>query len=61
MPTAAGTNGGANDEIASQHPGGANVLFADGSVKFLKNSVDLKTLRALISVQGGEVISGDAY
>ena len=61
VPAAAGSNGGKNDEIASFHPGGANVLFADGSVKFLKDSVNLQTLRALISIQGGEVISADTY
>lgn len=61
VPAAAGTNGGKNDEIASTHPGGANVLFADGSVKFIKDSISATTLRSLISIQGGEVISADAY
>lgn len=61
VPAAAGTNGGANDEIASQHPGGANVLMGDGSVRFLKETVNLQTLRALISISGGEVISADSY
>lgn len=61
VPAAAGTNGGANDEIASAHPGGANVLMGDGSVRFLKDSVNLKTLRGLVSINGGEVISADSY
>lgn len=60
-PAAAGTNGGRNDEIASDHAGGANALFADGSVKFLKETINLQTLRSLISIQGGEVISADTY
>ena len=45
----------------SFHPGGVNVLFADGSVHFVKSSVDGTTWRALGSIAGGEVISADAY
>ncbi len=36
-------------------------LMADGSVRFVKNSVNSITWRALGSISGGEVISGDAY
>jgi prepilin-type processing-associated H-X9-DG protein len=43
------------------HPGGANFLFADGSVKFLKASVSRSTYAALGSRAGGEVISADQY
>jgi prepilin-type N-terminal cleavage/methylation domain-containing protein/prepilin-type processing-associated H-X9-DG protein len=46
---------------SSQHPGGVNTLFGDGSVKFIKNSVSLLTYRALGTRNGGEVISADAY
>ena len=45
----------------SRHPGGANFLFADGSVKFLKASISMGTYCALGSRNGGEVISADAY
>lgn len=45
----------------SRHPGGVNVAFADGSVKFVKDSVDARTWRALGTIAGGEVISADAY
>ena len=45
----------------SYHPGGINAAFGDGSVKFIKNTVNGNTWRALGSVQGGEVISADAY
>jgi prepilin-type N-terminal cleavage/methylation domain-containing protein/prepilin-type processing-associated H-X9-DG protein len=45
----------------SYHPGGVNALFADGSVRFAKSSIDGATWRALGTVAGGEVISGDSY
>ncbi len=45
----------------SYHPGGVNTLFADGSVKFIKDSVNGQTWRALHSVAGGEVISSDSF
>ncbi len=60
-PTIAGNNAGANDEIFSYHPGGANVLFGDGSVRFLKDTVNPLVLRGLVTLKGGEVISSDAY
>ncbi len=43
------------------HPGGVNFAFADGSVKFLKESIDINTYRALGTRNLGEVISADAY
>jgi prepilin-type N-terminal cleavage/methylation domain-containing protein/prepilin-type processing-associated H-X9-DG protein len=45
----------------SNHPGGVNVCFGDGSVKFIKNSVSLQTWWALGTRNQGEVISSDAY
>ncbi len=45
----------------SKHPGGVNVGMADGSVKFIKNSVNLYIYRALSSTHGNEVVSADAY
>jgi prepilin-type processing-associated H-X9-DG protein len=41
----------------SLHPGGVNVGFADGSVKFIKDSIDTQTWWALGSRANGEVIS----
>ena len=35
--------------------------MGDGSVRFLKDSVNVVTLRGLVTVQGGEVISADQY
>ncbi len=45
----------------SYHPGGVNVLFGDGSVKFIKDSVNQATWWALGTKAGGEVVSADAY
>jgi prepilin-type N-terminal cleavage/methylation domain-containing protein/prepilin-type processing-associated H-X9-DG protein len=45
----------------SRHPGGVNALFCDGSVKFMKNSINLAIWQALCSSQGSEVISSDSY
>jgi len=45
----------------SNHPGGANFTFADGSVKFIKSSIDIRIYWSLGSRNGGEVISADAY
>lgn len=43
----------------SNHPGGVNVAFMDGSVHFIKNSINLQTWWFLGTRGGGEVISGD--
>jgi prepilin-type N-terminal cleavage/methylation domain-containing protein/prepilin-type processing-associated H-X9-DG protein len=45
----------------SLHPGGVNALFADGSTRFIKNSISLVTWQALGSINSGEVISSDSY
>ena len=50
-----------NREIYSFHPGGANVVFADGSVRFLNESIPIKVLAALVTRAGGEVVSGCEY
>ncbi len=45
----------------SAHPGGVNVLMADGSVKFIKNTVSRVTYWALGTRAGTEVVSADSY
>jgi prepilin-type N-terminal cleavage/methylation domain-containing protein/prepilin-type processing-associated H-X9-DG protein len=67
---------GGLDDFSSRHPGGANFVFADGSVRFLKSvlrnsgqrpdgstvySPSSLVLQALGTRAGGEVISADAY
>lgn len=47
--------------MSSYHPGGANIVLADGSVRFLKDSTSLQTVWALGTRAGGEVISADSY
>ena len=50
----------ANTGFKSKHPGGANFLFADGSIHFLKKTIAMTTYCALGSRAGGEVVSADA-
>jgi hypothetical protein len=47
--------------IFGQHPEGTDFSFADGSVRFIKESVSPKVLAALISCSGGEVLSADDF
>ena len=45
----------------SNHPGGCNVLFGDGSVRFIKSTLNLNVWWALGTRSNGEVISSDSY
>jgi len=45
----------------SLHPGGANFAFCDGSVRFLKNSVDVQIWFALQASKEGRILSSDSY
>jgi prepilin-type processing-associated H-X9-DG protein len=47
--------------FGSYHPGGANFAFADGSVKFVKESTDPHVLAALGTRAGGEVVSASDF
>ncbi len=44
---------------SSYHPGGVNMGFLDGSVKFIKDSVNLGTYGAIATRAGGEVVGSD--
>jgi prepilin-type N-terminal cleavage/methylation domain-containing protein/prepilin-type processing-associated H-X9-DG protein len=53
-------NGCSNDsEIFAFHTGGSNVVFGDGSVRFMRNGLTMAQMQALLSRAGGEVISFD--
>jgi prepilin-type N-terminal cleavage/methylation domain-containing protein/prepilin-type processing-associated H-X9-DG protein len=45
----------------SRHPGGVNAVFVDGSVRFIKATINTPTWWALSTMSGGEVISSDQY
>jgi prepilin-type N-terminal cleavage/methylation domain-containing protein/prepilin-type processing-associated H-X9-DG protein len=47
--------------FSSFHGGGVNMLMGDGSVKFIKDSINLYTWWGLATMNGQEVISSDAY
>lgn len=47
----------ANMPASSRHPGGVNMLMGDGSVKFIKDGINLATWRALGTRMGGEIIN----
>jgi len=59
------SNGNVNDAGAfpagSRHSGGVNACFADGSVKFIKSTINSVAWWALGSRAGGEVLSADSY
>jgi prepilin-type processing-associated H-X9-DG protein len=41
----------------SFHPGGANFLLGDGSVRFISETIDGVTYRAMASREGGEAVT----
>jgi prepilin-type processing-associated H-X9-DG protein len=46
------------DGIGGPFNGGCNVLFADGSVRFISKNINPKIFESLSTIQGGEVIGG---
>ncbi|KAJ3060292.1 hypothetical protein HK102_009583 [Quaeritorhiza haematococci] len=53
--------GAGADDFWSLHPGGCNFLFADGSVRFLKETIDPRVFSFLATRAGGEVVSSDQF
>jgi prepilin-type N-terminal cleavage/methylation domain-containing protein/prepilin-type processing-associated H-X9-DG protein len=54
-------NGNNNGELYSFHTGGANVVFADGSVHFLTAGMSPAAFAALVTARGGEVNTATGY
>jgi prepilin-type N-terminal cleavage/methylation domain-containing protein/prepilin-type processing-associated H-X9-DG protein len=54
-----GTEG--TSEVFAFHPGGANVLLGDGSVRFIKETVNIRVFAGLVTRSGGEIISAEEY
>lgn len=48
---------GASGQMGSRHPGGIQVLLADGSVRFLSDSIDPNVLMSLLTPAGNEQVS----
>src|SRR5262249_11203117 len=48
-------------EVYSFHPGGANAVFADGSVHFLRAGLSIRVLARLATPAGGEVVADGDY
>ena len=50
-----------NFAFKSKHPGGANFCFSDGSIRFIKQTINPRTYAALSTRAKSEVISADSY
>jgi prepilin-type N-terminal cleavage/methylation domain-containing protein/prepilin-type processing-associated H-X9-DG protein len=48
-------------EPYSFHPGGANATFADGSVRFLSSTIEIRMLARLVTRAGAELIDVDDF
>ena len=56
-----GANARFTATAGSFHPGGVNMLLCDGSVRFVKDTVNVVTWRAIGSRNFGEIVSQDSY
>ncbi|MBI3860275.1 MAG: DUF1559 domain-containing protein [Planctomycetia bacterium] len=50
-------NAKSGNGISSSHPGGANVLTVDGSVQWLPDGTPPMTIKAMITIRGGEKVT----
>ncbi|MBX7168783.1 MAG: DUF1559 domain-containing protein [Pirellulales bacterium] len=53
-PAVFGVDRHATSNFRSDHEGGAHFLYADGTVRFIQDNIDVNTYRALSSIAGGE-------
>jgi len=47
--------------MSSKHPGGLNMLFADGSVRYIKDSINADVWAGIQTINRGEVIGADSF
>jgi prepilin-type N-terminal cleavage/methylation domain-containing protein/prepilin-type processing-associated H-X9-DG protein len=47
--------------MGSRHPGGLNIAFGDGSVKFIKNSINPNVWWSIQTIKAGEIVSADSF
>ena len=50
-------DGSAYSNATSAHPGGANVLMGDGSVRSVSDSVEIRVFAAMVTRAGGENVA----
>ena len=48
-------------DVYSFHIGGANIAFADGSVRFVSESIPIASLAALVTKAGGEIVDPTSF
>ncbi|QEL16333.1 DUF1559 family PulG-like putative transporter [Limnoglobus roseus] len=57
VPGPCAVNCSNNQQPYSLHTGGLNLLFADGSVKFVNSTITVRTFAALVTFGGGEILA----
>jgi prepilin-type N-terminal cleavage/methylation domain-containing protein/prepilin-type processing-associated H-X9-DG protein len=50
-----------NNEPFAFHRNGMNAVFADGSVRYIRDGIDIRLFAALITMDGGEYVSGSDF
>lgn len=55
------TSGQTLPNFRSEHPGGGNFLFGDGSVRFIKDTIGREVYIGLSTVAGSEILSADSF
>ena len=49
------------NRVNSFHPGGVQVSYADGSIRFLANAIDFQTYQGLATRNKGEIIDPSRF
>jgi len=61
VPYPKGYSSDGTGETYAFHPGGANILFADGSVHFLSDTTDIRIYARLVTRQGEEIVQNSDF